>query len=204
MIAGSPPRVRGKGVVHILVPEPLGITPAYAGKRDFCQSCAYQDRDHPRVCGEKVVCLIPMCHCMGSPPRVRGKARFRLHCPRGAAITPACAGKSCSSTGRAGGRGDHPRVCGEKAPFQRLHLARWITPACAGKSKFAVFPRHHYVDHPRVCGEKPKLVLLSAVGSGSPPRVRGKVALALLLLSSMRITPACAGKRLGCRGGLLS
>ena len=33
---GSPPHVRGKGVVHILVPEPLGITPAYAGK----SSCA--------------------------------------------------------------------------------------------------------------------------------------------------------------------
>ena len=31
---GSPPHVRGKGVVHILVPEPLGITPAYAGKSE--------------------------------------------------------------------------------------------------------------------------------------------------------------------------
>ena len=29
---GSPPRMRGKGVVDVLVSEPLGITPAYAGK----------------------------------------------------------------------------------------------------------------------------------------------------------------------------
>ena len=29
---GSPPRVRGKGIVHVFVPEKLGITPAYAGK----------------------------------------------------------------------------------------------------------------------------------------------------------------------------
>ena len=30
---GSPPRMRGKGVVHVFVPEKFGITPAYAGKR---------------------------------------------------------------------------------------------------------------------------------------------------------------------------
>ena len=31
---GSPPRVRGKGIVHVFVPEKLGITPAYAGKSE--------------------------------------------------------------------------------------------------------------------------------------------------------------------------
>ena len=29
---GSPPHVRGKGLLKVFVPEPLGITPAYAGK----------------------------------------------------------------------------------------------------------------------------------------------------------------------------
>ena len=29
---GSPPRMRGKGLLQIFIPEPLGITPAYAEK----------------------------------------------------------------------------------------------------------------------------------------------------------------------------
>ena len=50
---GSPPRVRGKGVVDVLVPEPFGITPAHAGKRSGWPAVLSGPRDHPRVCGEK-------------------------------------------------------------------------------------------------------------------------------------------------------
>ena len=50
---GSPPRVRGKGIVHVFVPEKLGITPAYAGKSLLCMDFCPAYRDHPRVCGEK-------------------------------------------------------------------------------------------------------------------------------------------------------
>ena len=35
-VRGSPPRMRGKGLLEVFVPEPLRITPAYAGKR-WCQ-----------------------------------------------------------------------------------------------------------------------------------------------------------------------
>ena len=65
--------MRGKGVIDVLVPEPFGITPAYAGKVFIGQVCiapkgitpAYAGKrftlylrlrvhwDHPRVCGEK-------------------------------------------------------------------------------------------------------------------------------------------------------
>ena len=34
--SGSPPHMQGKGLRDVLVPKPLGITPAYAGKR-ACQ-----------------------------------------------------------------------------------------------------------------------------------------------------------------------
>ena len=71
---GSPPRVRGKGVVHILVPEPLGITPAYAGKRGRRPFCGRRGWDHPRVCGEKKKLSPNFTVYEGSPPRVRGKA----------------------------------------------------------------------------------------------------------------------------------
>ena len=113
---GSPPRMRGKDSRGGLILKDDGITPAYAGKREMPPTGAARTRDHPRVCGEKVVCLIPMCHCMGSPPRVRGKGCgfsgfFDL-----LGITPACAGKSMYRTTETPWSRDHPRVCGEKGP----------------------------------------------------------------------------------------
>ena len=52
---GSPPRMRGKVVLHKDNAPLDRITPAYAGK-----SCAEVSKyaakpDHPRVCGEKIV-----------------------------------------------------------------------------------------------------------------------------------------------------
>ena len=51
--AGSPPRGRGKVATWITGKMPLGITPAWAGKRSRCSSCSNQRQDHPRVGGEK-------------------------------------------------------------------------------------------------------------------------------------------------------
>ena len=50
---GSPPRMRGKGVVYVFVSEKFGITPAYAGKSTKSRSAIRWKWDHPRVCGEK-------------------------------------------------------------------------------------------------------------------------------------------------------
>ena len=51
---GSPPRMRGKGMYRGRLTPPPGITPAYAGK-SFVYSCyGAFNRDHPRVCGEKI------------------------------------------------------------------------------------------------------------------------------------------------------
>ena len=73
-------------------------------------------------------------------------------------------------------------------------MAMGITPACAGKSSS---PRGSWCrggDHPRVCGEKFIELLKNVHHEGSPPRVRGKVALVLPLGVVLGITPACAGK----------
>ena len=69
-----------------------------------------------------------------------------------------------------------------------------ITPAYAGKS--FIHTRHFSLnqDHPRVCGEKSMTAFSSSVISGSPPRMRGKVFVALIVVVSIRITPAYAGK----------
>ena len=71
--SGSPPRMRGKCVVHVFVPEKFGITPAHAGEK---QQSALGD-----FSGK------------GSPPRMRGKAIHGLALGVHAGITPACAGK---------------------------------------------------------------------------------------------------------------
>ena len=152
---GSPPRMRGKAACCGIAKAKLGITPAYAGKRisiDNHGGCAV---DHPRVCGEKPRTSRLGLRCLGSPPRMRGKAGEKLSAEVDHRITPAYAGKSMGSTSG---------------------------PSC---------PQ----DHPRVCGEKQKNCPLVSVIWGSPPRMRGKAALAFFRVLCYRITPAYAGKR---------
>ena len=74
---GSPPRMRGKGIVHVLVPEEFGITPACAGKRADCPTWGCTGWDHPRVCGEKMCIQCSKSIPQGSPPRMRGKVPCR-------------------------------------------------------------------------------------------------------------------------------
>ena len=69
-----------------------------------------------------------------------------------------------------------------------------ITPACAGKSTTSARTAAGYLDHPRVCGEKSPPPQKRSVNSGSPPRVRGKVAHPVIPVGDQGITPACAGK----------
>ena len=88
-----------------------------------------------------------------------------------------------------------PRVRGkEYLGGGRYHVNR-ITPACAGKSETALIDWRDGQDHPRVCGVKNIAAMLSYMGWGSPPRVRGKEGLAQQIVSFLRITPAYAGKR---------
>ena len=77
--AGSPPRWRGK--VHHLVPQlhQVGITPAWAGKREPFPGGLRNTGDHPRVGGEKRALCRAESTVMGSPPRGRGKAWHLSH-----------------------------------------------------------------------------------------------------------------------------
>ena len=172
-------------------------------------------RDHPRVCGEKRQKTKQHNKKKGSPPRVRGKAERLQFMKNADRITPACAGKRYSNFRFDSCCKDHPCVCGEKShrplssPFslgspprmrgkgERIRsgtLAQGITPACAGKrNSWAV----HWTiqrDHPRMCGEK--LVEAGRISQeeGSPPRMRGKGPAGQILVVSVGITPARAGK----------
>ena len=95
---GSPPRVRGKAVLRVALCIGVGITPAYAGKRVRHRRISKPTRDHPRVCGEKGSSTFWSRNHSGSPPRMRGKGQVSVFLRVFVGITPACAGKSCSSS----------------------------------------------------------------------------------------------------------
>ena len=157
-LPGSPPRVRGKVCTHLWTVERDRITPACAGKSSRHPVLLLQPEDHPRVCGEKYNFINRNPPKHGSPPRVRGKDWKSFSVFLHDRITPACAGKRVCIPMRSCGRGDHPRVCGEKLIFSLSHLLKqgspprvrgkevtsrqnfvWIriTPACAGKRERA-------------------------------------------------------------------
>ena len=167
--------MRGKEIGHLIKVRLVGITPAYAGKRACCWGHPAAWGDHPRTCGEKASAPGAATPFVGSPPHMRGKVLAALMPTNALGITPAHAGKSRSCRFAFIALRDHPRTCGEKAAFQRLHLQRLgspphmrgkeidafgfprghgITPAHAGKRRPDNGQKNRSGDHPRTCGEK--------------------------------------------------
>ena len=91
---GSPPHVRGKGQDFVAVDSRLGITPACAGKSHSSLWITQVVKDHPRMCGEKLLGRPVSSREEGSPPHVRGKVSIKRDNAVLFRITPACAGKS--------------------------------------------------------------------------------------------------------------
>ena len=110
---------------------------------------------------------------------------------------------------------DHPRACGENPFFVKKTCAPIgspprmrgklrlfvndsdgirITPAHAGKTFGITKITGLESDHPRACGENASNAIKSAVGFGSPPRMRGKLFYQATYIFPRRITPAHAGK----------
>ena len=172
---GSPPRVRGKVDDLRLGGGKVGITPACAGKRLIFRGGAYPLRITPACAGKRVY-FLSRSDCVQDHPRV-------------------CGEKISAMDGGNGEVGSPPRVRGKEQQASQPTPLSGITPACAGKSlppsPSCIVPG----DHPRVCGEKCLQLRTKGQTLGSPPRVRGKVLLTFANVESIRITPACAGKR---------
>ena len=167
--------MRGKACCALTLAYSVGITPAYAGKRQYSQPNELPAGDHPRVCGEKGRRAESVTSGLGSPPRMRGKDSQHLYGKAADRITPAYAGKRPRFLSGCGVALDHPRVCGEKSTrpvsprrssgspprmrgkagsFLASHPELRITPAYAGKRLDLAIVRFARQDHPRVCGEK--------------------------------------------------
>ena len=85
--------MRGKDQAVKKSTERTRITPAYAGKRSKPATLTGQEKDHPRLCGEKYNADIGQVVTLGSPPPMRGKAACQTRSPAWRRITPAYAGK---------------------------------------------------------------------------------------------------------------
>ncbi len=114
-MVGSPPHARGKAVTTSSAVFLLRITPACAGKSFHQLNFRLIRQDHPRMRGEKLIAVVFVGVCLGSPPHARGKDTSYHYGRSCAGITPACAGKRNPVQQFAFFRTDHPRMRGEKA-----------------------------------------------------------------------------------------
>ncbi len=113
-IWGSPPHMRGKGVLPPMLWLWPGITPAHAGKSWYAPFRYCITWDHPRTCGEKYQWKAGADTAIGSPPHMRGKVCVASHKSAYTGITPAHAGKRTAYPAAGHLLEDHPRTCGEK------------------------------------------------------------------------------------------
>ena len=174
-VLGSPPRMRGAAHTHTPPSTVSGITPAHAGSRTIANRSMVLNWDHPRACGEQVNCGKVWVCALGSPPRMRGAAKW--------ARTPQ---KRCGSP---------PRMRGAGSVNALSHITRRITPAHAGSRCWRSSWIRGGRDHPRACGEQSVLAWARSSRSGSPPRMRGAGSTVARSWFALRITPAHAGSR---------
>ena len=171
------------------------ITPAYAGRTLDHSAGRRRIPDHPRVCGENWLVKDLISVEDGSPPRMRGERPIGQARLRQARITPAYAGRTCTSRSTPTRTPDHPRVCGENDSWWASAQSRhWITPAYAGRTVPTRSRSLMSRDHPRVCGENHPDQLLDRLDDGSPPRMRGELTTRRCRRGGFRITPAYAGR----------
>ena len=183
-VGGSPPRARGEEGDPSPDNVRQRITPACAGRSREQYIFVGQNRDHPRVRGEKGEHHAERIFGLGSPPRARGEAEAGAPADAAAGITPACAGRSHRRTFRHRRGGDHPRVRGEKRDGYL-----WAADGAGSP------PRARGEATPASCSSHPQ---------GSPPRARGEVAADHSVQKGTGITPACAGRRHICDDALQS
>ena len=192
---GSSPRMRGALLRRRMRPTRRGIIPAYAESTQGAKSLVSGAWDHPRVCGEHHVPFTPVLDGRGSSPRMRGARRRMIALRARSGIIPAYAGSTSRHTRKRARYRDHPRVCGEhlalrfaernqtgSSPRMRgapllHHVDRrhaGIIPAYAGSTSGSSRRSCAGWDHPRVCGEHFATSTVTALRSGSSPRMRDR------------------------------
>ena len=94
----------------------------------------------------------------------------------------------------AGEKGTSPRMRGKLDLAKLRHSAGRNIPAYAGKTGYLPDCCFCHAEHPCVCGENRRSKLTRMVGSGTSPRMRGKLAYEERNAPRFRNIPAYAGK----------
>ena len=165
------------------------------------RACLVFRTDHPRMRGEDFKKCNFRLDITGSPPHARGRRQDHMPSDVGQRITPACAGKTFSSSYMgARPRGSPPHARGRRHHAYGKALAVRITPACAGKTTAGSTTSRRSPDHPRMRGEDVGRRGPGRRRPGSPPHARGRQAPFAHVARKFGITPACAGKTAGVCG----
>ena len=147
--------MRGKVYTAVSMPDTVGITPAYAGKSPQSLFDAAQERDHPRLCGEKYGVTTDYLLGRGSPPPMRGKVMILKQKRVNERITPAYAGKRPLYSKLHQVFQDHPRLCGEKFPRTSiLPHCKGSPPPMRGKASSTSNPRESARITPAYAGKR--------------------------------------------------
>ena len=86
-----------------------------------------------------------------------------------------CGENNCSTFLEYEVSGSPPRMRGKPRTVNAIGKTRRITPADAGKTQSSDVSTLSATDHPRGCGENSAAKHLTSAGTGSPPRMRGKL-----------------------------
>ena len=207
----------------ILRPPPRNI-PAYAGKTSVSIMMRHVPREHPRVCGENTHSQDQRKEKKGTSPRMRGKRAQSRSYAYSIGNIPAYAGKTPAPASATAATKEHPRVCGENLPSDKIQEAftgtsprmrgKRSNPAClrtnsgnipayAGKTHGLPALSPYLAEHPRVCGENFDSRLERVNREGTSPRMRGKPAPSASSSPPNRNIPAHAGKTASVAKGVL-
>ena len=211
--AGSPPRVRSRLGERAARHRQFRITSACAEQTYPVDGSLAGAPDHLRVCGADNIAWDALGKNMGSPPRVRSRRPSCQWITARSGITSACAEQTDIDNRYTQIQRDHLRVCGAdpstlasasmslgSPPRVRSRLAGYdangafsgITSACAEQTAWVRGRPRRTGDHLRVCGADWLPAKPDAVGRGSPPRVRSRLAARNREVRYVRITSACA------------
>ena len=129
--------MRGKAAVTAADWASIRITPAHAGKSERKVVFVYENRDHPRTCGEKRPLQTFQVIHQGSPPHMRGKGLESKNIDPVVRITPAHAGTRLVPDTSRQPITDHPRTCGEKITNDKIvRIFRGSPPHMRGKAAY--------------------------------------------------------------------
>ena len=211
---GTPPRARGRLVLHPAFSIAYRNTPACAGTTRSRGQHDQPHVQHPRVRGDDEHAGRYWHNGYGTPPRARGRLRQHPSARFALGNTPACAGTTSCQWSSPPPTGEHPRVRGDDSilslrlcasigtpPRARGRLRQAVpppvpgrnTPACAGTTEPRAAILVESREHPRVRGDDRHAARGRTRPGGTPPRARGRPAPHAAGRCRVGNTPACAG-----------